>query len=39
VELHYWPTAFTAGIVLAVLSVVGLAGGLVVEQRRRRRRR
>jgi hypothetical protein len=39
VELHYWPTAFTAGIVLAVLGVVGLAGGLVVEQRHRRRRR
>jgi Bacterial membrane protein YfhO len=38
VELRYWPTAFTTGIVLAVVSVIGLAGGLVVGARRRRRR-
>jgi uncharacterized membrane protein YfhO len=37
VILHYWPTAFTAGLVLALLSVVGLGGGLVLGPLRRRR--
>jgi hypothetical protein len=35
VELHYWPTAFSVGIVLAVLSVLGLAAGVLVDRRRR----
>jgi hypothetical protein len=38
VELHYWPTTFTAGIALAVISVVGLAAGVGFDSRRRRRR-
>jgi hypothetical protein len=36
VELRYWPTAFTVGIALAIASVAGLGGGLVVGYRRRR---
>jgi len=35
VELHYWPTAFSVGIVLAVLAVLGLAAGVVVDRRLR----
>lgn len=38
VELRYWPSAFTAGIALAVFAVVGLGSGLLVESRLRRRR-
>jgi hypothetical protein len=38
VVLHYWPTAFTAGLVLALLSVLGLGGGLLLGPLRRRRR-
>ena len=37
VELHYWPTAFTAGIVLAVFSVIGLSLGSIITWTRRRR--
>jgi len=37
VELHYWPVAFTAGIVLAGCSAVSLVATLVVTRRRRRR--
>ncbi len=38
VVVRYWPTAFTVGIVLAVLSAVGLACPLVVSGIRRRQR-
>ena len=38
VELHYWPSTFTVGIALAVLSIVGLSGAMVLEFRIRRRR-
>lgn len=38
VQLHYWPSAFTAGIVLAIVGLAGLATGIVVESRIRRRR-
>lgn len=41
IELHYWPTTFTAGLVLACCSVVGLTAAgvvaLVVGRRRRSR--
>jgi len=37
VALHYWPAAFTAGLVLAGVAVTGLVGGLVVARRRGRR--
>jgi uncharacterized membrane protein YfhO len=37
VELHYWPSTFTVGIALAVLSIVGLSGAMVLEFRIRRR--
>jgi hypothetical protein len=37
VELHYWPLAFTAGIILAACSAVALVVMLVVTMRRRRR--
>ena len=39
VELHYWPTAFSAGLVLAALAVVGLTVALAVGARRRARPR
>jgi hypothetical protein len=39
VELHYWPTSFTIGIVLAACSSVGLAGALLVAWIRDRRHR
>jgi hypothetical protein len=39
VELHYWPTTFTAGIVLAIVGVVGLATGVVFDSRRKRKLR
>ena len=39
IELSYWPRTFTLGIGLAALSVLGLAGGLVVGTVRRRRAR
>jgi hypothetical protein len=38
VTLHYWPSSFTVGIVLAAAAAVGLLSALVVENRRRRRR-
>ena len=38
VELRYWPSTFTDGIVLAVCSAAGLALGLVVTWRTRLRR-
>ena len=38
VVLHYWPTAFTVGIALAVLSAVGLVIALVIERTRRQGR-
>ncbi len=38
VELHYWPSTFTVGIALAVLSIIGLSGAVLVESRIRRRR-
>lgn len=38
VVLHYWPAAFTMGIVLAVLSAGGLVLALVAEWARRRSR-
>ena len=37
VELHYWPTAFTVGIALAIAGAAGLGTGLVMGSRRRRR--
>ena len=36
IELHYWPTAFTAGIAMAVVGVIGLAGWVLVDELRRR---
>ncbi len=39
VTVTYWPTTFTAGLVLAALGVVGLGGGAVVAVTRRRRHR
>jgi hypothetical protein len=39
VELRYWPTAFTAGIILALCSVVGLIASLAVAWHRRDSRR
>ena len=39
VELHYWPAAFTEGLVLAAGSAVALVGALVVDAARRRSRR
>ena len=36
VELHYWPTTFSTGLVLAAGAVVGLLGTLVVSKIRRR---
>jgi hypothetical protein len=39
VVLRYWPSTFTAGLVLGLLSLAGLLGGVVVETRIRRRRR
>jgi hypothetical protein len=38
VELHYWPAAFTQGLVLAGLAVVGLLTACTLEVTRRRRR-
>ncbi len=38
VTLHYWPTTFTLGIVLATGGAVGLAAMLLVGASRRRRR-
>jgi Bacterial membrane protein YfhO len=36
IVLHYWPTAFTAGIVLAVISAAGLIVAAVIAVNRRR---
>jgi len=36
VELNYWPGAFTDGIALAILSLVGLAAALLLDRARRR---
>jgi hypothetical protein len=38
IELHYWPPAFTAGIVLALCSLFGLVLAVVIATIRRRRR-
>jgi hypothetical protein len=38
VELHYWPTTFSVGIILCVLAVAGLATALVLDGVRRQRR-
>lgn len=38
VELHYWPTTFTAGIVIAACSAVGLLSALLLACFRRRHR-
>ena len=37
VVLRYWPSAFTAGIVLAIVALAGLLAGIIVETRLRRR--
>jgi hypothetical protein len=37
VKIRYWQTAFSAGLILAGLSIAGLGGALVVGARRRRR--
>ena len=37
VELHYWPTAFTAGLIVGLVAVLALAGAVAVEGMRRRR--
>jgi Bacterial membrane protein YfhO len=37
IELHYWPSAFTAGIVLFDLAVIGLVAAPLVAAVRRRR--
>jgi hypothetical protein len=34
IELTYWPVAFTAGLVIALLAVLLLAGALLVDHRR-----
>ncbi len=34
IELHYWPTTFTLGIVLAVLAVLALVAGILIERYR-----
>jgi hypothetical protein len=39
VELTYWPTTFTLGLVLAACSAAGLVVAVTVDHRRRRRRR
>jgi len=39
VELHYWPETFTAGLVLATASALGLGAALVVAGMSRRGRR
>jgi uncharacterized membrane protein YfhO len=37
IELRYWPTAFSAGLVLALVAVVVLAGvPLILMQKRKR---
>ena len=35
IELHYWPTSLTAGLAVAGLAVLGIAGAAVVARRRR----
>lgn len=37
IELHYWPDSFNAGIVVAVIAVIGLAAGPAVVRWRRRK--
>jgi hypothetical protein len=37
IELRYWPKAFSVGIALACISLVGLTIAVVIEQARRRR--
>ncbi len=34
IELRYWPTTFSAGIVLAIIAAVSLLAALIVESRR-----
>ncbi len=38
VELHYWPTTFTVGIIIAGCALVGLIAAYAVGRARRRRR-
>jgi uncharacterized membrane protein YfhO len=38
VELSYWPTTFTLGIILGVCAFVGLCAALIIDGARRRRR-
>jgi hypothetical protein len=38
IELHYWPTAFTIGLVAALVAVLVLIGALLVDHRVRHRR-
>ena len=38
IELHYWPSAFTAGIAIAVVTVIGLVLLLVLGRRVKERR-
>jgi len=37
VELTYWPTTFTLGLVLAACSAIGLIVAVIVDRNRRRR--
>jgi hypothetical protein len=39
IELYYWPSTFTVGLVLAACAIVGLAGAAVVGWGRKRRQR
>jgi uncharacterized membrane protein YfhO len=38
IELRYWPSTFSVGLVLALIAFVGIASALVVETWRRARR-
>jgi len=38
IELHYWPTTFSIGIVLAACSLAGLSAALIIGEARRRKK-